>query len=310
MKQEKSYVGVALGALLAAACATSTVIDDGDAGDPYATDSGADTGSSHDSGHPADASAMDSSVADATTDDGGDASVSDGGKPDATSKDGGAMDGGGMDASSIDAGPIAVVQINEVNPNITGSADLIELYVTTAGNTLGITIEENITGVTTLATLPDLSVSAGDFVVVHLNAPSGVKTESASKTDCTDAACYSGAWDVVGGTTGITYSGRVLVARDPKSNIQDGVAFYNSSATSPKGFYLDVESLQTAAAWLPADCGGVPCSTNALAEGISANWVGCGTAASGKSVARASNADTDKAGDWAVGASSFGATNP
>lgn len=212
--------------------------------------------------------------------------------------------------SNADSGGVAVVQINEVNPNITGSVDLIELRVTTGGDTTGITIEENIMGKTLLATLPSITVSAGDFIVVHLTPAAGVKNESATKTDCADAACYPGAWDVRGLVVGLTYSGRVLVARDPKANIQDGVAFYKKGTVSPVNFHTDVTSLQTAKAWLPADCGGNVCSTNALAEAISANWNGCGPLASGASVARAANADTDKAADWVVGPQSFGVTNP
>ncbi len=158
-----------------------------------------------------------------------------------------------------------------------------------------------------LATLPALTVSKGDLIVVHLGATTAT-TETTTQTDCTDTSCYAGAWDVAGGTTGVTYSGRVLVVRGPNSTIQDGAAFY--TGTPPAAFSQNVMSLQSAGAWLPADCSGNPCNTNTLAETVSVVWTGCGTGASGSSVARKANADTNYAADWAVGSSSFGATNP
>jgi len=233
---------------------------------------------------------------------------------DAAADASGPADSGAADAPVADApvetgSGVAVLQVNEVGPNIASSLDLVELLAKTSGDVGGITIEQDITTKVVLATLPTLVVSAGDVIIVHLNAGAGVTDESASKTDCADATCFSGAWDVIGGTTGITFSGRVLLARGPDAGIQDGVAFYNSSGTSPATFYQQVEALQDAGAWLPASCSGNPCSTNGLAQGISADWAGTGTTKA-KSVARTTNQDTNTASDWAVGASSFGATNP
>ena len=213
------------------------------------------------------------------------------------------------DSAAEAASSFASLQVNEVAPNITANADLIELYAVSGGDIGGITVEQDISTSLVLATLPSITVATGDFIVVHLAASGGVTTETTSKTGCTAAACYPGAWDVVGGSTGITYTGRVLLARGPDAGIQDGVAFYNSAAVSPATFYVQVEDLQDAGQWLPANCSGNPCSTNALAQGISANWAGTGTTTA-KSVARAGNADTNTKADWAVGTSSFGATNP
>ena len=210
-------------------------------------------------------------------------------------------------ASFVAYGTVATLQLNEINPNITSSLDLIELRAKSAGTTKNITVEQNISGKVTLATLPDITVAQNDLIVVHLGSTTAT-TETTTMTDCSDAACYSGAWDVVGGTTGVTYSGRVLVVRSPTSVIQDGAAFYTGNP--PSGFYMDVMSLQGAGAWLPADCGGNPCNTNTLAEGVSVVWTGCGSTPTGNSVARKANGDADTASDWAVGASSFGSSNP
>ncbi len=268
-------------------CATSAVLDD-DAGAPI--DASKDV-TKPDSGVP-DTSVPDTGVPDTSTIDSGvDAAPDTGGSPDA---------GAG----------VAILKVNEVNPNVTGSLDLIELRASAAGSTNGITVEQDIAGKTLLATLPAINVVAGDLIVVHLTPPVGVVDETSSKTSCNNAACYTGAYDVKGGTTGITYSGRVLVVRAPNTTILDGVAFFRSGSTSPGTYAAEVQALQAAGAWLPVNCGGNPCNTNMLAEGISADWNGAGTAANGASVARKLNADTDKASDWVVGTESFGATNP
>jgi hypothetical protein len=203
---------------------------------------------------------------------------------------------------------VAALQLNELNPNITGSLDLVELLALTSGNINGITLEQDIASKTVLATMPSLAVTQGDFIVVHLGATTA-STETTTKGDCTDTSCYSGAWDVKGGTTGITYSGRVIVVRAPSNGaIQDTAPFYQG--TVPASFSGDVMSIQGLGAWLPADCSGNPCNTNTLAETVSVSWGSCGSSATGNSVARKANADTSYAADWAVGAQSFGATNP
>jgi hypothetical protein len=200
------------------------------------------------------------------------------------------------------------LQLNEINPNITSSLDLVELLALTSGTINGITLEQDIGTKTVLATMPNITVTKGDLVVVHLGATTAT-SETSTQTDCTDASCYAGAWDVKGGSSGVTYSGRVIVVRSPNNgSIQDTAPFY--TATPPSGFYSDVMSIQSAGFWLPADCNGNPCNTNTLAETVSVVWTGCGTSATGNSVARKANADTNYATDWAVGTSSFGSTNP
>jgi len=203
---------------------------------------------------------------------------------------------------------VGTLQLNEINPNITSSLDLVELLAVTPGSISGITLEQDIASKTVLATMPNITVAKGDLVVVHLGSTAAT-SETSTQADCTDTSCYSGAWDVKGGTTGITYSGRVLVVRSPSNGpIQDTAAFY--TATPPSGFSADVMSIQNAGLWLPADCSGNPCNTNLLAETVSVVWTGCGNTPSGNSVARKANADTNYATDWAVGTSSFGSTNP
>jgi hypothetical protein len=219
------------------------------------------------------------------------------------------IDSNANSASFSSFGTIATLQLNEINPNVTSSLDVVELLAVTSGNITGITLEQDIASKTVLATMPSLTVVQGDLVVVHLGSTTTATTETSTQADCTDTLCYAGAWDVKGGSTGITYSGRMLVVRAPNNGaIQDAAAFY--TATPPGGFYADVMSVQSAGAWLPADCSGNPCNTNTLAETVSVVWTGCGNTPGGNSVARKTNTDTNYAADWAVGSSSFGSLNP
>src|SRR5262249_11553362 len=63
----------------------------------------------------------------------------------------------------------ASLVINEVNPNIGSSHDLIELLVTTNGYTSGYTVEQGISSVIVLATLPTIDAAANDLILVHLS---------------------------------------------------------------------------------------------------------------------------------------------
>ena len=199
-------------------------------------------------------------------------------------------------------------------PNVAGNADLAELRVTNGGTLAGIQLVENPAGLTpaTLATLPAVTVSSGDIVVIHLNAPAGVTGETSSKTQCVDSACYSGAWDVVGGSAGVDFGNTVLVARGASGRIQDGIPFTDGSA-APLSFLSELLALQNAGLWLPATCGGSACTyaTSPTAQGVSVDWSSVGTTPSGASVSRTANADTNAKADWAVGAGqSLGAANP
>ena len=201
----------------------------------------------------------------------------------------------------------AVVRLDELNPAIAGGADLIELRVVTSGNLLGITLEENlVNNKAILATLPNLAVVADDLVVVHLDG-TGVTDETTSKTGCAGALCYAGAWDVKG-TTGMTNNARVIVARGPDKVLQDGVAWFSSALTPSATWYLEVNALATATQW--SDCAGAACANNAAALLIGADFKNVGTTAATNSFRRVAATDTNTKADWAVGASSWGVSNP
>jgi Calx-beta domain len=222
----------------------------------------------------------------------------------ATIKDGRAT------ATLTDDDPAGLI-LNEVAPNITNNADLVELATVSGGNVGGMTVTQGPAS-TTLATLPELLVPPGDFIVVHLNPPSAVTTETSSKTQCTSAACYSGAWDVAGGTTGVTFSHRVLAVRTPSTSIQDAVPFITTSVMGVAGFPAEVQAIQALGQWSPANCGGALCgySTMPTVADISADWTTASSPTGSSTIRRTGASDTNSDADWTVGAQSIGASNP
>jgi hypothetical protein len=217
--------------------------------------------------------------------------------------------------------PVAQMILNELSPNITGGHDLIELLVTGDGSTNGITILQKGSATDTLITMPDLSVVAGDFIVVHL-VPSGVAgiapaAETMSKNQYPNAmygANYDGAWDLLGGTTGLTFSMRVLEVVAPGGLIIDAVpVVLSNSASPPAAFPGTLQTIQAANLWLPADCGGMLCTYNSTptAVAISVDYLGAGSTPAGKSISRKLGMNTKQNTDWnAAGAQTIGGANP
>ena len=208
---------------------------------------------------------------------------------------------------------VAQLAIDEVNANIASSHDLVELVVVSAGTINGIKLAQDVATPITLATLPNLQVAQGDLIVVHL-APVATTTETATKADCSDAACFAGAWDVNGGTAGITFSNRVLQLLAPDNSVMDVVPFAKAGSSSPTGFPTDLQTIQGGGHWMPANCGGMACTymttPSASDATISVDWTALGTSASGTSAQRKPGQFTKTAADWHTAAASFGAANP
>lgn len=206
----------------------------------------------------------------------------------------------------------AVVRISEVNPNISGSADLVELQVMQAGDLANMTLVMDVATPTVLATLPALAVMQGDIVVIHLNpAANMVTSETMTKGDCVAAACYAGAWDIAGGATGITFSNRTLSIKAADGSYQDVVPCFRANSNNA-AFPADLQALQEAGQWLPKDCGGAPCTymSNPTVLQVTVDWTTTGTSAMTNSLARKMGMDSDQNTDWAVGAQSWGKPNP
>ncbi len=213
----------------------------------------------------------------------------------------------------------AQLRISEVNPALDSDRDLVELVAVQGGAVEGFTLTM---GASVLATFPNVQVAAGDVIVVHLrpdatangDAPSSETLARNEFSANSHVANYDTAWDFLGSTTlDIGYSRRVLRIRDAAGNTQDGAPFGRTGGTPPADFLPQLESLQDEGHWLPANCGGVPCSDNTspTALDVSVDWAGIGTSRA-SSVRRVSTTDSNVRGDWTVVVSTatFGLPNP
>jgi hypothetical protein len=229
------------------------------------------------------------------------------------------------DASPPPDGPInptAQLVINEVAPNISATnaanfgGDLVELRALTAGPVAGITLEQNVAPTTRdlLATLPDITVAAGDLIVVHLKPAASISSETTSKTSCAaTGGCFDGAWDVAGSATkDVTFTDRVLALRGTDGNYQDLVVFVKTpgASNSHSGFETEVQNSLASGQWVGA-CGS-PCSftSTPAIDSIAVDWKNASTTTrGGMTVQRTGVADTSTSADWTVKASTIGASN-
>jgi hypothetical protein len=221
---------------------------------------------------------------------------------------GAGVDAGARSAPFTGYRPVAIVELNEVGPAQTDDRDLVELRVATTGWAGGIRLEHGVLSPTVLATLPDMELQAGDLVVVHLNAPAGVTTETTSKTSCADGACFGAAWDVVGATTGIPWDGRVLTVRNAQGTLTFAVPFGDWGMTPAPGWLEDFGKIQELGLWHPASCY-APC-TLSQARSNSAPWssVGSGPVAS-NSAQRSLDMPGNDPRHWTQGSEKWGEAN-
>ncbi|HYI00602.1 Ig-like domain-containing protein [Hyalangium sp.] len=212
----------------------------------------------------------------------------------------------------------AVLRINEVQPSAASNMDLVELVVVSAGTVDGFVLQQDINSAVTLATFPNASVAAGDFIVVHIAPPAGYTSETTAKDQFPASGTsinYDTAWDFGGGTTGITYSSRLILVKSAAGAIQDGVSFGRTDGTPPGAFPGNLQALQAQGHWLPADCNGVPCTLISVpsAVEVSANWTGLPSSAAtpaSNTVRRLTATDTNTKDDWGTGAPTWGLPNP
>ncbi|WP_426734811.1 Ig-like domain-containing protein [Myxococcus faecalis] len=212
----------------------------------------------------------------------------------------------------------AVLRITEVQPNGPSGKDLVELQVLQGGTTDGIVLQQDVNSPTILLTFPDVTVAQDDIIVVHIAEAAAYASETTAKDQFPKSgtpANYDTAWDFKGGATGLTFSSRILLVKDAAGTMQDAVSFGRTVGTPPNAFPGNLQAIQAAGQWLPADCGGALCSTTSspTAIEVSANWTDIPTSQvtpDTVTIRRVSATDTNMAADWAVGPSSWGVANP
>jgi hypothetical protein len=225
------------------------------------------------------------------------------------------LDAGFTTASFAGYVGAAGIEISELNANINANRDLLEIRALTGGSVAGVEVVQDPAAGgagTMLAVLPPIILVAGDRIVVHF-APIGETDETVSQGQCVDPACYASAWDVRGSAAGMLYSNRVIALRRPvDKSLIDVIAVGRSDLANPTtAFPANLQFVQAAGQWLPANCGGVACTYNSTPSAleVSADWTGLGTTPTGISLQR-SGVDSNQRSDWVLAPASFGLPNP
>ncbi len=209
----------------------------------------------------------------------------------------------------------ATLALTEVNPNLT--SDLVELTVTKGGALRGFTVRRDPrTGDngTLLSTLTPICAATGDVVVLHLGAVAGTPSETTAKNEypvTNNPGFYDGAWDVTStsGSSALPLGSSLVIAvRDPGGAYVEAAAFSNMSTAASATYEGSLAFIQGLGLWLPADCGGAPCTgaTTPTARDLAASWSGVGTVATDASCRRADPTSAKQASSWSVGPQTFG----
>ncbi len=220
----------------------------------------------------------------------------------------------------------AVVRINEVNANITGGCDLIELRVVSGGTMNGFKLQERTGGSGELAlTFPSVIVQTNDFVIVHLNSgsltcnPSMATQETMSKTEqpvLTHLGNFDTAFDFWNADTGLTATDNVFTLFDATGAIADAVFISNDPAPNMMGVKTAAAATETAAAAVGAASQWDPVLATYIDDVFHMHAAmdldGTGTTSLGNSIQRLDNTDDHNKADWTTGAgaaSTWGALN-
>jgi hypothetical protein len=172
--------------------------------------------------------------------------------------------------------PPATLIINEYNPNISGSQDLVELLATNGGSVAGFTLYMDFSTAKRqhLADLPtNLVVTTGDFLLVHLNPPASPSPAPTTEfnignpspspqAQCTFSTCSLTAWDVAANDNqGLSYKSRRLITLvGPNGNVVDAVAYTGESGGSA-GNGAELQAAIDGGFWTTA-CNSSPCADN------------------------------------------------
>ncbi|MFH1530300.1 MAG: hypothetical protein ABIK09_06130 [Pseudomonadota bacterium] len=215
--------------------------------------------------------------------------------------------------------PPAWLVINELNANITGGCDLVELRVLGEGSLGGIVLKERNS---TVATFGPVAVSIDDVIVVHFDSadaacnPLGAASESASKSELdalTYTVTYDAAWDVFVSDDGLTATDNVLTLYGPGGDIQDAVFLTDANDQGDAAAGTEAQAAIVAAAgeWTDPD-GTVPVGgyvDGAFNASAVVGLKGTGTTSTGETLQRFDDWDTDTNEDWTLWIHSWGFLN-
>jgi hypothetical protein len=217
-------------------------------------------------------------------------------------------------ADDFEAGPMAQVVINEFNANITspGNCDLIELRVVSGGSMNGFLLRERESQ--NLVVFDGLSVATNDVIVVHMGLPancnpSGSGNETLGPAQLASAAHptnYDTAYDWYSTDTGLTNTDNVFTLYDDQGRVMDAVLTHRDDNEDTAANPSEIQAAVVAAAgeWHMVG-GGVPPGGFVDAD-FRAHAVfdlnSTGTTATGTSIQRNTNVDSNDKNGWSTGA--------
>ena len=217
--------------------------------------------------------------------------------------------------------PPAVVRVNEINANITGGCDLVELRVVSGGSLAGFELRER---TSTVLTFPlGFNVATNDLIVVHFDsgdtactgggaAPADEVLTPADQPALTFPTNYDGAFDFYSSDSGITSTDNVIWLRDPAGVVVEAVLISDDATGTAAGSSESAAAdVAMAGEWTMVG-GGVPAG-GFVDDDFNAHAVqdsnATGSSASGESLQRNDDDDMNDRDDWIQGAQSFGAFN-
>jgi Bacterial Ig-like domain len=217
----------------------------------------------------------------------------------------------------------ASVKINEVNANITGGCDLIELRVTAAGTLRGLKVQERTGGSGELAeVLPAVTVAKNDIVVLHLNGPSATCNPGVSANETTSITQspvatftrnYDTAWDLFSADTGLTATDNVISVFDRFGAMNDAVLIDDDVAGSNVAAASETAAAAAVVAMMWQNVGGGTPPGGYIDDAFRTNAVlnslTTGTANTGDTLRRIDDTDDNDKADWAQGANTWGLIN-
>jgi len=215
------------------------------------------------------------------------------------------------------ANPASIV-INEVNANISAGCDLVEVRALSTGSVGAFQLW---TRDQATFTFPEMTLNAGDFVVIHLGSATncnltGAIDETSSKTsspNSTHPANFDSAFDLYSNTGGLTATSNVLTLVSPAGVIVDAVLLHNDDNNVAGASEARAADVAAAGQWTTT-AGTVPAGGFVDADFVAHGVPGLqstGTDASGTSIQRIDGSDDDDKSDWsaAPAASTWGALN-
>lgn len=219
--------------------------------------------------------------------------------------------------------PPATLRINEVNVNIGGGCDLIELRVIGSGALAGLRVQD--AGGMDFA-LPSLNVVTNDIIVIHLDSndttncninASVNETLVAGQPAAAFPRNYDLAYDFFSTTAGLTATDNVITIVDANDAILDAVLIDGDDGASNVASETAAAAVAAAMQW-QINGGGTPAggfvdadfTAHAVVDSNSGlTAANPPTGANSESLRRIDDTDENEKADWAQGANSWGLIN-